>query len=127
MVFGEKLKKMRKENELSQEQLAEKLNVTRQAVSKWESGALPDVDNIVKISTFFDCSLDYLMSNKEEIEEEGFNEIKEDCHRNKWKVPWDIKWLLACAIPLSVLLVLWSLANASDVLMKVTASTEKSL
>lgn len=55
---------------MSQEQLAEKLNVSRQAVSKWESGALPDVDNIVKISTFFDCSLDYLMSNQEEVKEE---------------------------------------------------------
>lgn len=66
MDFGEKLQNLRKENSLSQEQLAEKLNVTRQAVSKWESGALPDVDNIVKISSFFDCSLDYLLGNGEE-------------------------------------------------------------
>lgn len=66
MDFGEKLQNLRKENGLSQEQLAEKLNVSRQAVSKWESGALPDVDNIVKISSFFDCSLDYLLGNGEE-------------------------------------------------------------
>lgn len=66
MDFGEKLQNLRKENGFSQEQLAEKLNVSRQAVSKWESGALPDVDNIVKISSFFDCSLDYLLGNGEE-------------------------------------------------------------
>lgn len=75
MDFGEKLQNLRKENGLSQEQLAEKLNVSRQAVSKWESGALPDVDNIVKISSFFDCSLDYLLGKDspkvENIDEQG--------------------------------------------------------
>lgn len=47
-----------KVNGLSQEQLAEKLNVSRQAISKWEMGAIPDMDNVIKISRFFDCSLD---------------------------------------------------------------------
>ena len=42
MKFGEKLQKLRKENGLSQEQLAEKLNVSRQAISKWEMGTIPD-------------------------------------------------------------------------------------
>ena len=64
MTFGEKLVKLRKQNALSQEQLAEKLNVSRQAVSRWESGALPDMDNVVKIGRFFDCSLDYLLNNE---------------------------------------------------------------
>lgn len=38
MSFNDKLKELRKENKLSQEQLAEKLNISRQAISKWESG-----------------------------------------------------------------------------------------
>lgn len=42
MTFAEKLQKLRKQNGLSQEQLAEKLNVSRQAVSKWEMGTIPD-------------------------------------------------------------------------------------
>lgn len=64
MTFGEKLVKLRKQNALSQEQLAEKLNVSRQAVSRWELGASSDVDNVVKIGRFFDCSLDYLLNNE---------------------------------------------------------------
>ena len=60
MTFSEKLQRLRKVNGLSQEQLAEKLNVSRQAISKWEMGAIPDMDNVIKISRFFDCSLDYL-------------------------------------------------------------------
>ena len=46
MKFGEKLQKLRKENGLSQEQLAEKLNVSRQAISKWEMGTIPDMENV---------------------------------------------------------------------------------
>lgn len=64
MTFGEKLQRLRKTNGLSQEQLSEKLNVSRQAISKWELGTIPDMDNILKISRFFDCSLDYLMNNE---------------------------------------------------------------
>ena len=66
MTFSEKLQRLRKVNGLSQEQLAEKLNVSRQAISKWEMGAITDMDNVIKISRFFDCSLDYLMNNEAE-------------------------------------------------------------
>lgn len=119
MDFGEKLQKMRKANKMSQEQLAEKLNVSRQAVSKWESGAIPDVDNIVKISAFFDCSLDFLMLNKDERKEECITETKKECSKNRRKLSWDSKWLLACVIPVSVLLLLWTLSNASDVTLHI--------
>ena len=71
MTFSEKLQNLRKANGLSQEQLAEKLNVSRQAVSKWETGAMPDMDNMIKLCRFFDCSLDYLM--KDEIERPDLN------------------------------------------------------
>jgi len=71
MTFGEKIQRLRKLNNLSQEQLAEKLNVSRQAISKWEIGAMPDMENVIKISNFFDCSLDYLLNN--EMTEESSN------------------------------------------------------
>ena len=71
MTFSEKLQNLRKANGLSQEQLAEKLNVSRQAVSKWETGAMPDMDNIIKLCRFFDCSLDYLM--RDEIGRDDLN------------------------------------------------------
>ena len=51
MLFNEKLKKLRKENNLTQEELAEKINVSRQAITKWESGeGIPDIENLKQIS-----------------------------------------------------------------------------
>ena len=51
MLLGEKLKKLRKARGLSQEQLADQLNVSRQAISKWELGeSTPDTDNLVALS-----------------------------------------------------------------------------
>lgn len=63
-MFSEKLKTLRKKHQLTQEQLAEKLSVSRNAVAKWESGAgLPDIENIKNIALFFGVSVDYLVGN----------------------------------------------------------------
>ena len=62
MEIGTKLHQLRKLSGMTQEQLAEKLNVSRQTVSKWESGAtMPDLDSIMKISRLFHVSLDELL------------------------------------------------------------------
>lgn len=67
MTFAEKLKNCRSRAGLSQEKLAEKLGVSRQAITKWESGAgIPDIENIMAISALFDISIDDLLSNKKE-------------------------------------------------------------
>lgn len=69
MKFGENLQKLRKEKGISQEQLAEQLGVTRQSVSKWESGAsYPEMDKIVALCNMFHCDLDVLI-NKDVMEE----------------------------------------------------------
>ena len=68
MSFGEKLMKLRKEKGLSQEELAQELNVSRQAVSKWESNsAYPETDKIVQICKLFNTSMDELIGLKEGI------------------------------------------------------------
>ena len=65
MTFAEKLKSIRKQAGMSQEQLAEKLSVSRQAVTKWETDAgIPDIENIMAISAMFDISIDELLSNE---------------------------------------------------------------
>ena len=64
MNFAEKLLNLRTEYGYSQETLAEKLDVSRQAVSKWESGAtLPETDKIITLSNFFGVSTDYLLKD----------------------------------------------------------------
>lgn len=65
MAFAEKLKSIRKQVGMSQEQLAEKLGVSRQAVTKWETNTgIPDIENIMAISALFDISIDELLSNE---------------------------------------------------------------
>lgn len=66
MNFSEKLLTLRKANNLTQEQLAEKLDVSRQSVSKWESGqATPELEKIVAMSAIFDVTTDYLLKSSE--------------------------------------------------------------
>ena len=65
MTFAEKLKSIRRQAGMSQEQLAEKLGVSRQAVTKWETDAgIPDIGNIMALSALFDISVDELLSNE---------------------------------------------------------------
>ncbi len=67
MMLNEKIKELRKKRGLTQEQLAAELNVSRQAITKWESGdGTPDIDNLRNIALFFHVSTDYLIGNETE-------------------------------------------------------------
>ena len=64
MKFGENLKIIRKNKKMSQEQLAEKVNVSRQSVSKWETGeAYPEMNNILELCKIFNCKINDLIHN----------------------------------------------------------------
>ena len=66
MDFSEKLLTLRKANNMTQEQLAEKLDVSRQSISKWESGqATPELEKIVAMSAVFNVTTDYLLKSSE--------------------------------------------------------------
>ena len=67
MTLSEKLYNLRRKQGLSQETLAEKLNCSRQAISKWENGKTPDAEMLKKYSILFNVSIDYLL--KQDIEE----------------------------------------------------------
>ena len=72
MTLAEKIIRLRKEQGWSQEELAHRLEVSRQAVSKWESMAsVPDLDKILKLSQLFGVSTDYLLKD-DAAEEMGF-------------------------------------------------------
>ena len=85
MKLSENLKKIRKENNLSQEQLAEQLGVSRQAVSKWESGqSYPEMDKVFNICKLYNYNIDELLNEnvtsvKEEKEaKNNFNKLIEE-------------------------------------------------
>jgi len=69
MLSGEKIKRLRTEQHLSQKELAEKLEVSRQAIAKWETNrGIPDIENLKRIAQVFDVSIDYLVNDEESIE-----------------------------------------------------------
>ena len=71
MKLPDKIIKLRKENGWSQEELAEKLDVSRQAISRWENGtALPDAQNVLQISKLFHVTTDYLLNDDYESDED---------------------------------------------------------
>lgn len=76
MILSEKIAEERKKNGWSQEELAEKLSVSRQAVSKWESAqSVPDLQRVLRMAEIFGVSTDYLL--KDEIGKEEFEKISD--------------------------------------------------
>ena len=80
MTIGERIAEERKKKGMTQEDMAEKLNLSRQAISKWESGSsFPDTENLLKLSFLFSVSVDYLLKG-EMVEEKNGEEEKEVFH-----------------------------------------------
>ena len=83
MSLGEKIREQRKKAGLSQEQLAEKLNVSRQAITKWETDkGIPEVTNLIAISDEFGLSLDELIKGDIVVKEK----IIADSAAKKWHI-----------------------------------------
>ncbi len=105
MTFGEKLFSLRKSQKLSQEELSEKLGVSRQAVSRWESGeTMPDSPNLLQISNLFGVSADFLL--RDEIEEA----IPKQKAENKRKNPLFIIYIFGL-LAMSALLYIIALSD----------------
>ena len=78
--IGEKIKKLRKEHDVTQEKLADYLGISYQAVSKWENGAaLPDITLVVPLANFFGVSADELFSLNKQVNDEKIKEYEEKC------------------------------------------------
>lgn len=83
MHFSEKLQRLRKENGMSQEQLAETIHVSRQSISKWELGiSTPDTDHLVLICKYFQVPVEYMLFDSFEELEEYQNAVKKNVQDN---------------------------------------------
>ena len=126
MEFNNKLYTLRKQKGFSQEELANRLNVSRQTISKWEVGeSTPDMENLVAISELFEISLDELVLNKvpeeadssaQVVKSEFYSDIKEnvltDENRKKAK-----KGLKIAAIVLGIIVLIDLISFVIYVLM----------
>ncbi|NLO86904.1 MAG: helix-turn-helix transcriptional regulator [Clostridiales bacterium] len=110
MALSEKLYALRKKSGLSQEQLAEHLGVSRQAISKWETGqSIPENEKILAISNYFNVSLDYLM--KDIDSQDNIPQITQNVHPKR--IVNCTKWFLGaifCVIGV-VCLIIWGLLS----------------
>ena len=78
MILADKIVQLRKKNDWSQEELAAQLNVSRQAVSKWEGAqSVPDLDRILQMSALFGVTTDYLLKDELEAEESSCGEVSD--------------------------------------------------
>lgn len=103
MTTGERIQSLRKTKGYSQEKLASYLNVTRQAVQKWEQNVCePSLDSLVSIANLFEVSLDYLITGKENEVKEEMTEDKKETTHNKTLNKVDI--ILLITLILSVFL-----------------------
>ena len=83
MTIGERLLKLRKEKNISQEELANQLNVSRQTISKWETDqTMPDFDKIIPLCEYFNITSDELLSGKKDIIESKKEDNKGKFARN---------------------------------------------
>lgn len=103
MNLAEKLVILRKQKGLTQLDLAEKLSVSRQAISRWEVGsAVPNTDNLRVLAELYGVTLDYLLNEDivqlcEQVEDKEKNQNVG--RRKKWRI-----WILACVILVSIIL-----------------------
>lgn len=95
MTLGEKLKSARKSVGLTQEQLAEKLLVSRQAITKWEADkGMPDIENLKQLSKLLNISIDYLLDSGETIDLSVIREeinLDDYTYTRKFKGRWNKK------------------------------------
>ncbi len=123
MKFSEKLTKLRKDNNLSQEALAEKLNMSRQAISKWESGnSYPDMSTMINICKVLNCTLEDLLDD-DAIGTNSF-EKNDKVNINKWmkdlldfitksyNMFWSMKFFekIKCLVEISIIILILFLA-----------------
>ena len=123
MEFNEKLQKMRKEQNLTQEELAEKLFVSRTAISKWESGrGYPSIDSLKAIAKYFHITIDELIGNEEII-----TLAEQDIKENNKKHTALICGVLDCFVALLLFLPLFGngeLSGASAAVFSLTGISE---
>lgn len=121
-IVGERLYELRKKHGLSQEAFAERLGVSRQAVSKWECGeSIPDTDNLISISKMYNVSLDELVGNTvtqteaelfkecdnvEELTPEYTDEKKDGAQENGTRKKKKVLFRIAYELPYPVLMAL---------------------
>ena len=113
MEIGKKLKNARVQSGMTQENVAEKINVSRQTISNWENEkSYPDIINVIELSNLYSISLDELLKGDEKMSEhleESTNVVKSNTNRNKIIII--LSYMLVWAI---AMIAFWFFTSGSD-------------
>lgn len=108
MIFSERLKEEREKRNWSQNDLAEKLHVSRQSVSKWETGKnYPSIEIIIHLSDLFGITIDELLRSDEELTQKIIEDSKQLAYP-KWKVFFDSLFMIGVSLFIAKIVV-WML------------------
>lgn len=106
MIFSERLKKEREKRGWSQTELAEKIHVSRQSVSKWETGKnYPSIEIIIHLSDLFGITIDEMLRSDEELKEKVIQDSKTLAYP-KWKTFFDSMFLLGAILLVAKLIII---------------------
>ena len=114
MELHERIYQLRKERNMTQQDLADRLGVSRQAVSRWEMGtAKPELDSLTEMSRIFGITVDELLTGEKGTAEEVPAAAEKPKHDpRKWIIAWAVTWLAAVAVFAAVTFVRWRFAGA---------------
>ncbi|GGP09913.1 helix-turn-helix domain-containing protein [Oceanobacillus neutriphilus] len=120
-AFHEKLKRERMKHHISQEQLAEKLNISRQSISKWERKAgYPNVEMLIEISNLFDISIDELLKEDEHLQEKIIKDSKQLAYP-KLKIFFTVLVLFGILFTITGIVIAFSFAFANGIFIAINA------
>ena len=99
MILGQRIKEEREKRQWTQDYLAETLNVSRQAISKWEVGSTyPDIDRLVQISNLFGITLDSLIKGDDSLKKSIVITKNAKAQTNVWGFMRSTGWMMVIAI-----------------------------
>ena len=99
MILGQRIKEEREKRQWTQDYLAETLNVSRQAISKWEVGSTyPDIDRLVLISYLFGITLDSLIKGDDSLKKSIVITKNAKAQTNVWEFMRSTGWMMVIAI-----------------------------
>lgn len=99
MILGQRIKEEREKRQWTQDYLAETLNVSRQAISKWEVGSTyPDIDRLVQISNLFGITLDNLIKGDDSLKKSIVITKNAKAQTNVWEFMRSTGWMMVIAI-----------------------------
>ena len=117
MTLGEKLQRLRLQNGMSQDTLAQRLDVSRQAVSKWERDeAVPDLDKILKLAELYGVSLDSLLKDQPEMTHTAKTQEAKTGESPKQRTHWNLA-LTWVGLVGGIGMVIWGLMDAAGILL----------